>query len=61
MGGGGGGMNTSMTPMSKPGMGGMAGGYSGAADMSANGLSPSQNQVRVRTVLCDWGVKWLSG
>ncbi|KAI1894890.1 hypothetical protein AGOR_G00120420 [Albula goreensis] len=41
----GGGMGTAMTPMSRPGMGGMAGGYSGANDMSANGLSPSQNQV----------------
>ncbi|XP_038850113.1 replication protein A 32 kDa subunit-A-like isoform X3 [Salvelinus namaycush] len=44
--GGGGGMNTSMVPLSRPGMGGnMGGGYSGANDMSANGLSPSQNQV----------------
>ncbi|XP_067093714.1 replication protein A 32 kDa subunit [Osmerus mordax] len=43
--GGGGGMNTSMIPISKPGMGGVGGGYSGASDMSANGLSPSQNQV----------------
>uniref|UniRef100_A0A4W5LHB4 Replication factor A protein 2 n=1 Tax=Hucho hucho TaxID=62062 RepID=A0A4W5LHB4_9TELE len=44
--GGGGGMNTSMVPLSRLGMGGnMGGGYSGANDMSANGLSPSQNQV----------------
>uniref|UniRef100_A0A8C7PP17 Replication protein A C-terminal domain-containing protein n=1 Tax=Oncorhynchus mykiss TaxID=8022 RepID=A0A8C7PP17_ONCMY len=44
--GGGGGMNTSMVPMSRPGMGGnTGGGYSGANDMSTNGLSPSQNQV----------------
>ena len=42
-------MNTSMIPMSKPGMGGMGGSYSGASDMSANGLSPSQNQVRVHS------------
>ncbi|KAJ7985227.1 hypothetical protein DPEC_G00349900 [Dallia pectoralis] len=39
---GGGGMNTSMASMSRPGMGS---GYSGGNDMSANGLSPSQNQV----------------
>ncbi|KAJ8405104.1 hypothetical protein AAFF_G00330250 [Aldrovandia affinis] len=47
-GAGGGGMNAGVTPMSrsgKGGMGGMGGGYSGANDMSANGLSASQNQV----------------
>ncbi|XP_034145033.1 replication protein A 32 kDa subunit isoform X2 [Esox lucius] len=44
--GGGGGMNTSMASLSRPGAGGsMGGGYSGGSDMSANGLSPSQNQV----------------
>ncbi|KAL0984731.1 hypothetical protein UPYG_G00145980 [Umbra pygmaea] len=43
---GGGGMNTGLAPMSRPAIGGtMGGGYSGASDMSANGLSPSQNQV----------------
>ncbi|XP_071373273.1 replication protein A 32 kDa subunit [Centroberyx affinis] len=44
-GGGGGGMNTSIMPMSRPGMGNMGGGYSGANDMTTNGLSPNQNQV----------------
>ncbi|KAJ8340865.1 hypothetical protein SKAU_G00331560 [Synaphobranchus kaupii] len=45
---GGGMMNSSMMSMSRPimgGMGGGGGGYSGANDMSANGLSPVQNQV----------------
>ncbi|KAG7469100.1 hypothetical protein MATL_G00125280 [Megalops atlanticus] len=45
---GGGGMNTSMATVPRPGMGGfggMGGGYTGASDMSANGLSASQNQV----------------
>lgn len=41
----GGGMNASMMPMSRPGVGGMGGGYSGANDMSSNGLSATQNQV----------------
>ncbi|KAM4600803.1 replication protein A 32 kDa subunit [Polymixia lowei] len=45
MGGGGGGTNTSMMPMSRPGMGGMAEGYPGANNMDNNGLSPNQNQV----------------
>ncbi|XP_036442438.1 replication protein A 32 kDa subunit [Colossoma macropomum] len=47
---GGGGMNSSIMPMSRPGMGGMGsmgmtGGYSGANAMANNGLSPNQNQV----------------
>uniref|UniRef100_A0AAR2IPT0 Replication protein A C-terminal domain-containing protein n=1 Tax=Pygocentrus nattereri TaxID=42514 RepID=A0AAR2IPT0_PYGNA len=47
MAGGGGGMNSSIMPMSRPGMGsmGMTGGYSGANAMVNNGLSPNQNQV----------------
>ncbi|KAL6488730.1 hypothetical protein MHYP_G00024710 [Metynnis hypsauchen] len=50
MAGGGGGMNSSIMPMSRPGMGGMGsmgmtGGYSGANAMANNGLSPNQNQV----------------
>ncbi|XP_061072306.1 replication protein A 32 kDa subunit [Conger conger] len=40
--GGGGSLNTSVMPMSRPTAGG---GYSGANDMSSNGLSPAQNQV----------------
>ncbi|XP_060778140.1 replication protein A 32 kDa subunit isoform X2 [Neoarius graeffei] len=45
--GGGGGMSSSMVPMSRPGLGGMgmSGGYSGASAMANNGLNPSQNQV----------------
>ncbi|XP_018596820.1 replication protein A 32 kDa subunit [Scleropages formosus] len=42
MGGAGGGMNSGMA---RPGMASISGGYSGAIDMSNNGLSPSQNQV----------------
>lgn len=43
---GGGGMTGGiMTPMSRPAMGGMGGGYSGANDMAYNGLSANQNQV----------------
>ncbi|KAM6968025.1 replication protein A 32 kDa subunit [Aplochiton taeniatus] len=45
MGGGGNEMNSSIMPMSRPAMGGSGGGYSGANDMSGNGLNPSQNQV----------------
>ncbi|KAJ8290202.1 hypothetical protein GJAV_G00009880 [Gymnothorax javanicus] len=41
----GGGMNSSMMPVSRPGGSGTGSGYSGANDMSANGLSPIQNQV----------------
>lgn len=46
--GGGGGMSSSMVPMSRPGLGGMgmSGGYSGASAMANNGLNPSQNQVK---------------
>ncbi|KAM3873641.1 replication protein A 32 kDa subunit [Diretmus argenteus] len=47
MGGAGGGMNTSIMPMSRPGMGSMGGttgGYPGANDM-AIGLNPNQSQV----------------
>jgi len=40
-----GGMSSSMTPMSRPGMESMGGGYAGAKDMANNGLSASQNQV----------------
>lgn len=43
--GGGGGMNSGASSMSRPAMGGTGGGYSGANDMSSNGLNPSQNQV----------------
>ncbi|XP_066540091.1 replication protein A 32 kDa subunit [Hoplias malabaricus] len=44
---GGGGMNSSIMQISRPGMGGMAltGGYSGAVSSVNNGLSPNQNQV----------------
>ncbi|XP_026782468.2 replication protein A 32 kDa subunit [Pangasianodon hypophthalmus] len=44
---GGGGMNSSMVPMTRPGLGGMgmSGGYSGANSMANNGLNPNQNQV----------------
>uniref|UniRef100_A0A8B9JGY2 Replication protein A2 n=1 Tax=Astyanax mexicanus TaxID=7994 RepID=A0A8B9JGY2_ASTMX len=50
VGGGGGGMNSNATPISRPGMGGMSsagmtGGYSGANAMANNGLSANQNQV----------------
>nr|XP_020445899.1 replication protein A 32 kDa subunit [Monopterus albus] len=48
MSGAGGGMSSNLTPMSRPGMGGidtMRGGYAGANDMVNNGLSASQNQV----------------
>ncbi|XP_042281245.1 replication protein A 32 kDa subunit [Thunnus albacares] len=48
MSGAGGGMSSSVTPMSRPGMGsigGMGGGYAGANDMTNNGLSANQNQV----------------
>lgn len=48
--GGGGGMSSSMVPMSRPGLGGMgmSGGYSGANAMANNGLNPNQNQVKFR-------------
>lgn len=48
MSGAGGGMSSSVTPMSRPTMasaGGMGGGYAGGNDMANNGLSPNQNQV----------------
>ncbi|MCI4374366.1 hypothetical protein PGIGA_G00005430 [Pangasianodon gigas] len=43
----GGGMNSSMVPMTRPGLGGMgmSSGYSGANSMANNGLNPNQNQV----------------
>lgn len=42
----GGGMSSSITPMSRPTTGGMGGGsYAGANDMVNNGLSANQNQV----------------
>ncbi|XP_019948319.1 replication protein A 32 kDa subunit isoform X2 [Paralichthys olivaceus] len=47
----GGGMSSNVTPMMRPdmgnkgGMGGMGGGYTGANDMTKNGLSGNQNQV----------------
>lgn len=34
-----------MNVMSRPVMGNMGGSYSGAADMTGNGLSANQNQV----------------
>ncbi|KAK2854761.1 hypothetical protein Q7C36_006630 [Tachysurus vachellii] len=45
--GGGGSMNSSTMPMSRPGLGGMgmSGSYSGASSMANNGLNPNQNQV----------------
>ncbi|TSK34906.1 Replication protein A 32 kDa subunit [Bagarius yarrelli] len=44
---GGGGMNSSMVPTPRSGMGGMgiSGSYSGASSMANNGLNPNQNQV----------------
>lgn len=51
--GAGGGMSSSVTPMSRPGMGsigGMGGGYAGANDMTNNGLSANQNQVRINYI-----------
>ncbi|XP_076827922.1 replication protein A 32 kDa subunit [Brachyhypopomus gauderio] len=47
MGGGAVGLNSSMGPVSRPGMSGMgmSGSYSGAAALANNGLSPNQNQV----------------
>lgn len=41
----GGTMDINTTPMSRPGMGNMGGGYAGANDMVNNGLSANQNQV----------------
>lgn len=51
------GVSTS-TPMSKPGMGGMGGMGGGNSDMSANGLSPGQNQVLrlIRSCQDDQGI-----
>lgn len=48
MGGGASGMNSSMVPMSRPGVEGtgVSGGYSGANNMANNGLNPNQNQVK---------------
>ncbi|XP_008275611.1 replication protein A 32 kDa subunit [Stegastes partitus] len=46
--GAGGGMSSSIVPMSRPamgGQGGMGGGYAGGNDMANNGLNPNQNQV----------------
>lgn len=48
MSGAGGGMSSSVTPMSRPTMansGGMGGSYAGGNNMANNGLSPNQNQV----------------
>ncbi|XP_028280751.1 replication protein A 32 kDa subunit [Parambassis ranga] len=41
----GGGMSSSVTPMSRPAIGGMGGSYAGANDMMNNGLNANQNQV----------------
>lgn len=46
MSGGGGGMSSHVTPMSRPGMDSTGGGYAGANDLAnVNGLSGNQNQV----------------
>ncbi|XP_068998356.1 replication protein A 32 kDa subunit isoform X1 [Embiotoca jacksoni] len=45
MSGGGGGMSSNTTPMSRPTTGSTGGSYTGANDMANNGLSPNQNQV----------------
>lgn len=38
-------MSSNVTPMSRPDMESMGGGYAGANDMANNGLSANQNQV----------------
>lgn len=46
--GAGGGVSSSVTPMSRPGTESMGGGYAGANDMANNGLSANQNQVTLK-------------
>ena len=56
--GSGGGMSSNVTPMmktemgSKGTMGGMGGSYAGATDMTKNGLSGNQNQVKQINIRC---------